>query len=75
MKVVFVFFFVFVCAVANAKPTDDHYTTKYDNVDIDAITKNDRLLRGYVDCLLGTKNCNKDGAELKSKTFFLNLLR
>lgn len=72
MKVVFGLFFVFVCAVANAKPADDHYTTKYDNVDIEPIIKNDRLLRGYVDCLLGIKHCNKDGEELKSKFILFN---
>lgn len=67
MKVVICLFFVAVCAVASAKPGGDHYTTKYDNVDLDAIIKNDRLLKAYVDCLAGTKKCTKDGEELKSK--------
>lgn len=68
MKVVLCLFLVAICALASAKPSDDaHYTTKYDNVDLDAIIKNDRLLRAYVDCLLGIKNCTKDGEELKSK--------
>lgn len=68
MKIVVCFFLVAVCALVHAKPTaEDHYTTKYDNVDLDAIIKNDRLLRSYVDCLLGSKHCTKDGEELKSK--------
>lgn len=68
MKVTFCLLFVVVCAIAQAKPTDDdHYTTKYDNVDLEAIVKNDRLLRSYVDCLIGSKKCTKDGDELKSK--------
>lgn len=70
MKVVFCLFVVAICALANAKPGDDHYTTKYDNVDLDEIVKNERLLRAYVDCLLGTKKCTKDGEELKSKFNF-----
>nr|AHE13802.1 chemosensory protein 6 [Lissorhoptrus oryzophilus] len=49
--------------VANARP--DQYTSKYDNVDIDEILKSDRLLRNYVNCLLGTGKCTPDGAELK----------
>lgn len=70
MKVLLCLFFVAICAVASEKPTDDdHYTTKYDNVDLDSIIKNDRLLRAYVDCLLGSKNCTKDGEELKSKFY------
>lgn len=67
MKVVFCLFFVTICAVVNAKPANDKYTVKYDNIDLDAIVKNDRLLRAYVDCLLGAKKCTKDGEELKSK--------
>lgn len=67
MKVVICLFFAIVCAVAYARPEDEHYNTKYDNVDLDAIVKNDRLLRAYVDCLLGTKVCTKDGEELKSE--------
>lgn len=71
MKAIFCLLFAVVCSVAYAKPADSHYTTKYDNVDLDAIIKNDRLLRAYVDCLLGTKKCTKDGEELKSKLISL----
>ncbi|CAG9837566.1 unnamed protein product [Diabrotica balteata] len=48
-----------VC-VANQK-----YTTKYDNVDIDAIIKNERLLKNYFNCLMDEGPCNADGKELK----------
>ncbi|KAG5883700.1 hypothetical protein JTB14_007419 [Gonioctena quinquepunctata] len=44
---------------------EDGYSHKFDNVDLDAIVKNERLLRNYVDCLLGKKKCTKDGEELK----------
>nr|XP_023025546.1 ejaculatory bulb-specific protein 3-like [Leptinotarsa decemlineata] len=65
MKVTLVLCVLFTfCVFVNARP-DEKYTTKYDNVDLDAIIKNDRLLRNYVDCLLSKKNCTKDGEELK----------
>lgn len=42
------------------------YTTKYDNIDLDEIIHNDRLLKNYVDCLLEKGRCTPDGLELKS---------
>lgn len=66
MKVFVVLFAAAVVAVAIAKPADK-YTTKYDNVDLDEIIKNDRLMYNYVKCLLDKGNCSPDGAELKSK--------
>ncbi|KAI7815633.1 chemosensory protein [Rhyzopertha dominica] len=45
---------------------EEKYTTKYDNVDIDAILANDRLTTNYVKCLLDTGKCNEDGKTLKS---------
>ena len=43
------------------------YTTKYDGVDLDEILASDRLLTGYVKCLLDHGPCTPDGKELKSK--------
>ncbi|KAJ8925794.1 hypothetical protein NQ315_009644 [Exocentrus adspersus] len=65
MKAVVVLLFVALCAFAYARPEEKKYTTKYDNIDLDEILKNDRLLRAYVDCLKGTKKCTNDGEELK----------
>lgn len=53
-------------AVALAENT---YTTKYDNIDLDTILTSDRLLKNYVNCLLGKGNCTPDGKELKGKCF------
>lgn len=50
-----------------AAPQEDKYTTKYDNVDIDQILKNERLFNNYVQCLLTDKGCTPDASELKSK--------
>lgn len=54
-----------VCAAEVAQPKT--YTTKYDNIDLDEIIHNDRLLKNYVDCLLDKGRCTPDGLELKSK--------
>lgn len=43
------------------------YTTKYDNIDVDAVINSERLLNGYVGCLLDRTPCTPDAAELKSK--------
>ncbi|XP_023942496.1 ejaculatory bulb-specific protein 3 [Bicyclus anynana] len=41
------------------------YTAKYDGVDLDQILSSDRLLNGYVSCLLDKGPCTPDGKELK----------
>lgn len=43
------------------------YTTKYDDIDIDAVIRSERLTNNYVGCLLETRPCTPDAAELKSK--------
>ncbi|XP_075981184.1 ejaculatory bulb-specific protein 3-like [Anticarsia gemmatalis] len=42
------------------------YTTKYDGIDLDEILANERMLTGYVNCLLEQGPCTPDGKELKS---------
>ena len=44
---------------------DDKYTDKYDNVNVDEILANERLLKGYVDCVLERGKCTPEGKELK----------
>ncbi|EEB19859.1 ejaculatory bulb-specific protein 3 precursor, putative [Pediculus humanus corporis] len=41
------------------------YSTKYDNIDIDSILKNDRLLESHVNCLLDKGPCTKEGQDFK----------
>nr|BCX55335.1 chemosensory protein 3 [Plautia stali] len=50
--------------VAAAIPADI-YTTKYDNLDVEEIIKNDRLYKKYHQCLANTGTCSPDGKELK----------
>lgn len=57
--------------LTTARPQNKNkYTTKYDNIDLDQIIANDRLLNNYVNCLLDQGKCSKDGEELKSKYIF-----
>ncbi|XP_044732465.1 uncharacterized protein LOC123295255 [Chrysoperla carnea] len=41
------------------------YSTKYDNIDLDSILNNNRLLDAYITCLLGNGKCTPEGVELK----------
>lgn len=41
------------------------YTDKWDNINVDEILESQRLLRGYVDCLLDKGRCTPDGKALK----------
>ncbi|KAF7284411.1 hypothetical protein GWI33_022197 [Rhynchophorus ferrugineus] len=41
------------------------YSTKYDNIDVDAILASKRLLKNYVNCLLDKGPCTNDGKLLK----------
>nr|XP_022911078.1 ejaculatory bulb-specific protein 3-like [Onthophagus taurus] len=43
----------------------EKYTTKYDNINIDDILNNKRLLKGYTNCVLDKGPCSPDGAELR----------
>ncbi|CAH1640300.1 unnamed protein product [Spodoptera littoralis] len=64
MKVVFL-----VCvlaAVVYAHPHESHYTDKWDNIDLDEILNNKKILASYVKCCLDQGKCTPDAKELKS---------
>ncbi|XP_046662390.1 ejaculatory bulb-specific protein 3-like [Homalodisca vitripennis] len=54
------------CLVASvvAAPAE-MYTTKFDNVDLQQILHNERLLLSYFNCLVDKGRCTPDGEELK----------
>jgi len=58
-----------VVACVSARPEDGEYTHKYDNIDVDQILHNDRLLNRYIDCLLDKSKgrCPPEAIELKSE--------
>ncbi|XP_023018664.1 ejaculatory bulb-specific protein 3 [Leptinotarsa decemlineata] len=41
------------------------YNSKYNNVDVDKILKNDRVLTNYVKCLMEEGPCTPEGRELR----------
>lgn len=47
------------------------YDTKFDNVDIEDLLKNDRLLKNYVKCLEYEGPCTPDGKMLRGELVFL----
>ena len=61
-----------IVLVASALAQERRYSTKYDNIDIDTVVKNERLVTSYVGCLLDKRPCTPDAAELKS-TFIFNV--
>jgi hypothetical protein len=50
------------------------YTLKYDNIDLDEILNNDRLITNYFKCLVDEGKCTQEGEELKSKYDTFNIL-
>lgn len=66
MKICIVLFGLLALALAEEK-----YTSKWDNIDLDQILKNDRLLNNYIDCVLEKGSCTPDGSELKSNEKFI----
>lgn len=66
LSVVALFWFLVPAVLGNVGERKK-YTTKYDNIDIHEIIKNERLLKNYVDCLLEKGPCTPDGLELRSK--------
>ena len=46
----------------------DTYLSKYDNVDVERILQNQRVLSNYIKCLLEEGSCTPEGRELKSES-------
>lgn len=55
-----------VVTVAMATAADT-YPSTWDNIDLDTVFTNDRLVTAYVNCLLDRGSCTPDAATLKSK--------
>lgn len=51
--------------VASAPADDDHYTTRFDAIDVDQILSNERIFKRYMDCLLDKGRCTPEARELK----------
>nr|WJJ63298.1 chemosensory protein 13 [Pachyrhinus yasumatsui] len=44
---------------------ENGYSSRYDNVDIDKILNNDRVLSNYIKCLMEEGPCTPEGKELR----------
>ncbi|KAJ8717277.1 hypothetical protein PYW08_005676 [Mythimna loreyi] len=65
MKSCMVLLVLSMAVMALARPEEARYTDRYDNVDLDEILGNRRLLVPYVKCILDQGKCAPDGKELK----------
>ncbi|XP_050306069.1 ejaculatory bulb-specific protein 3-like [Anthonomus grandis grandis] len=66
MTLPFYYFALVVISVFNTYVCDEEkYTTKYDNINFEEIIASDRLLKNYVNCLMGRGSCTPDANELK----------
>jgi len=45
----------------------EKYPEKYDNVDVDMILGNNRVLSNYIRCMMDEGPCTAEGRELRSK--------
>lgn len=63
---------IFLClvAVAMVSARPEQYTDKFDNVNLEEILSNRRLLLPYLKCITDEGKCTPDGKELKSKYKF-----
>lgn len=61
---------VVTCIVLIAHAADEKYSSKYDNVDVDAILTNSRLRNQYVSCIIGTSPCRTGAARFLKGNLF-----
>nr|AXF48713.1 chemosensory protein CSP17 [Lobesia botrana] len=57
---------LFCCGLVGLSLADDLYTDRYDNLNIDEILENRRLLIPYVKCMLDQGRCTPEGKYLKT---------
>ncbi|KAL5288370.1 CSP6 family protein [Megaselia abdita] len=58
-------FLALACVFGIISAQKSGYTTKYDNVDVDSILSNKRVLDNYIKCLMDKGACTPEGRELK----------
>lgn len=59
-----------LAVVATAQPS----AQALENIDVDNVLKNDKLVRRYIDCVLERGRCEKNGNDLKGMSKMLILL-
>ncbi|XP_044745590.1 ejaculatory bulb-specific protein 3-like [Coccinella septempunctata] len=61
----FIPFFLCMFLQVVLSESQNKYTSMYDNIDLNEVVRNERLLKNYVHCLLDEGRCTPDGAELR----------
>ena len=61
--------FLFVAAIGIVANGEKQYTNKFDNVDVDNVLSNNRILNNYIKCLMEKGPCTPEGRELKSMRY------
>ncbi|EDW31576.1 GL10889 [Drosophila persimilis] len=57
---------IVLCVLAGlAAAAPDQYTSKFDNVNVDDVLGNQRVLNNYLKCLMDKGPCTAEGRELK----------
>ncbi|KAH8254453.1 hypothetical protein KR032_010166 [Drosophila birchii] len=64
MKASLAIVFCVLAGLAAAAP-EKQYTNKFDNVNVDEVLGNDRVLNNYLKCLMEKGPCTPEGRELK----------
>lgn len=57
----------FIVVTVQCGTAQKQYTNKFDNVDVDGVLSNNRILTNYIKCLMDKGPCTPEGRELKSK--------
>lgn len=74
LKIVLLCVLYFLCVNGDESKSSSSisggYETKYDNIDLNQLLRNDRLRKNYVKCLLNEGPCTPDAQELKSNRKF-----
>ncbi|NP_001298144.1 ejaculatory bulb-specific protein 3 precursor [Stomoxys calcitrans] len=65
MKTTLVCLLVAGVCLGLAAASDKMYTNKYDNVDVENVLSNNRILTNYIKCLMEKGSCTPEGRELK----------
>lgn len=59
------FLLTYLMTLVLSRPEDPKYESKYDNIDIDQILTNKRLMDNYMKCLVKEGSCTPDGQLLR----------
>lgn len=64
---------VLLLSILSTLALAQHFPNKFDQVNIETVLSNDRVLTNYIRCLLDKGACTREGRELKSKYLLANI--